>query len=243
MVTAIKQFLIGGIFVIAASCRSQEMDRQIVLVDVGNLTRTEIANQISIINSLKPRVIALDVQFKKRFHDEGDKKLFEALKNCKSLVMTSSINNLGGGVFVTSGSIWEFANLQTRQGFINTILEDNLLRKFLVWEDTDIGNQNKQFHFSVSIAMEYDSLKASHFVHNNPKVVSINFSGGNRRFVKISTNDVLFEKLSKRDIEGKIVIFGYLGPTEEDRFNTPVGKMYGVEYLAYVVAQILEYEH
>jgi CHASE2 domain-containing sensor protein len=52
--------------------------------------------------------------------------------------------------------------------------------------------------------------------------------------------------ITKKDIEGKIVMFGFLGPGNEDKFFSPLNTnpnepdMYGLEYLANVVAQVLE---
>ncbi|MBS1977537.1 MAG: CHASE2 domain-containing protein [Bacteroidetes bacterium] len=102
-----------------------------------------------------------------------------------------------------------------------------------------------EYHFSVSTAMCYDSIRAARFVENQPKEVNIDYRNG-RRFAKFSAREVLRGRVSKEDIEGKIVMFGFLGPGDIDKFFTSLNSdpghpdMYGVEILANIVAQVLE---
>ena len=80
-------------------------------------------------------------------------------------------------------------------------------------------------------------------------VVMVDYKEGRRTFVKISPEDVFGGKVKRKDIEDKIVLIGFLGPGDDDKFFTPLRDklapiepdMYGVEYLANVTAQILEY--
>lgn len=134
-----------------------------------------------------------------------------------------------------------------KTGFINTVLENdelNTLKRFFV---SGVVTGKKEYHFSVQIAMLYDSIKTMEFIQQNNNIVDVDYKYGNRKFKKISPREVLSEKITKEDIEGKIVIMGFLGPGNEDKFYTPLNKnpnepdMYGVEYLANIVAQILEF--
>lgn len=64
-----------------------------------------------------------------------------------------------------------------------------------------------------------------------------------------ATSDLLNGRLTKKGIDGRIVIFGFLGSGEQDKFfsslntNSNEPDMYSLQYLANIVAQVLEYNH
>jgi CHASE2 domain-containing sensor protein len=97
--------------------------------------------------------------------------------------------------------------------------------------------------------MKFDSASTSRFLKNTPRIVDVNYDE-DRKFKKFTSNDVLAGKVRPEQVQGKIVLFGMLGPGDEDKFFTPLNgakkdrgepDMYGVEYLARIVAQVLEY--
>ncbi len=242
--------LLSSFFILCTfKCISQSHEGNIVLINVEHLDRAGIAREISIVNSLNPKVIAIDLQFDISRHDEKDTKLVNALWKCKNLVMASLVNNLGGKIFISSASQAEFISRQGQTGFINTLLEDDnnrTLKRFTVWEKESYGDRVREYHFAVRTAMAYDSMKATEFIKAHPKIVDVDYKGGKRKFKKYSSKEVFGGKLTKKDIEGKIVMLSFLGPGNEDKFFTPLNKdkknpdMYGLEYLAYIVAQVLE---
>ncbi|WP_079689331.1 CHASE2 domain-containing protein [Ohtaekwangia koreensis] len=230
------------------SCSSQTHEN-IVLVNVEHLDRAGIAQEISTLNALNPRVIAIDLQFDESRHDEKDTKLVNALWECKNLVMPSLVHNLNGKIFTSSASQLEFS-AYAKTGFVNTLPENDTnhtLKRFTVWEKESYGEQASKYHFAARTAMSYDSIKAMKFINAHPKIVDIDYKEGKRQFKILSAKEVLDGKVTKKDIEGKIVMISFLGPGNEDKFYTPLNKhpkepdMYGVEYLANIVAQILEY--
>jgi len=231
-------------------------EKDIVLVNVGNLDRAGIAREVLILDSLDPRAIAIDIQFSSSHYDERDAKLSSALLKCKNLIMASLIKNVGEKIMVFPGSRPEFHSPHRKTGFINTVLENDgrrTLKRFTVWEEESfvtrsIGKRWIEYHFAVRTAMVSDSLKAMRFVKNHPKIVDVDYKGGKRKFKKYSTEEVLGGKLTRKEIEGKIVILSFFGPGNEDKFFTPLNTnpkepdMYGGEYLAHIVAQVLESE-
>ena len=84
------------------------------------------------------------------------------------------------------------------------------------------------------------------FVRNNPNIVALDHKNGRRKFKTFSSSVVLKGKLTKSDVEGKIVMMGFLGPGNRDKFFTPLNSnpnepdIYGLEYLANIVAQVIE---
>jgi len=235
-------------------CYPQTPEKSIIIMNIEHLDRAEIAQEISIVNSLNPKVIALDVKFDVSHHDEKDTKLAHAIRACKNLVMTTVVHNLNGKIFISLASQGEFSSSRLRTGFINTVLERDekaTLRRFTAWEEESYVNsatgvRRIEYHFGVRTAMVFDSLKAMTFVKSHAKIVDIDYNDEKRKFKKYSAKEVLDGKLTKKDIENKIIMLGFLGPGNEDKFFTPLNKdhknpdMYGVEYLAHIVAQVLE---
>jgi CHASE2 domain-containing sensor protein len=245
--------LIALLLLVNVSCRSQKLpENNIVLINVGNLNRSGIAKEIAIINGLNPKVVSIDLQFAESKGDQ-DVMLVQSLWNCKNLVMSSMIQNYGGEMtFISLGSRIEFSPSHAKTGFINALPEDDelqTLKQFIVYQQENIHG-DIEYHFSIRTAMSFDSLKAMRFVGDHPKIMDIDYKKGARIFKAFSANDVLGGKISRKDVEGNIVLIGILGPGDEDKFFTPINKkshpykveMYGLEILANIVAQVLEYK-
>jgi CHASE2 domain-containing sensor protein len=245
-----KNLFVYAIIVISLSkCNSQSVDK-IVLVNVGNLDRGAIAHEISILNALNPRVVAIDLQFRELKEPEADAKLTSALWNCKNLVMTSAIHNLANEKFIGLNNHSQFSPPQVKSGFINAILEEDKnrsLKRFLIQDIETVGAKRVEYHFGIKTAMAYDSLKTLKFIASHSKTADVDYKKGRRAFRKVSAEEVLNGKLTENDIAGKIVLIGFLGPGTEDKFYTPLNKgqnspdMYGL-YLANITAQVLEFD-
>jgi CHASE2 domain-containing sensor protein len=243
--------LMISIVTVSVSCNSQEVDEHIVLINIDTLARNELAKVLIKIDSLNPKVMGLDVQFIHRSEYESDLKLISALYNCDHLVMGRLIKDYSAEDVEYSGYIStapEFLPENAHVGFINALLEDDkvqTLRRFSVAETV---KGRLEYHFSVRVAMTYDSLRTIRFIEQNPKIVDINYKQRKRNFKSFSSSQVFSGNLLKKDVQGKIVLIGFLGPGNEDKFFTPLNSnayepdIYGLEYLAYMVAQVLEYD-
>jgi CHASE2 domain-containing sensor protein len=232
------------------SCASQGTNNDIVLINTDTLSRKDIAAVIVAINKFNPKVIAIDLQFPGHKEYSHDLSLLLAFEECKNLVLPSVIKDFNG----LENGYASFANrsspiflLHAKTGFVNTILEgDDLmtLKRFSTHETVGV---NVEYHFGVRVAIVYDSLRAMNFVRSNEKILNINYRKENGGFKKISYSDIVHNKVSLHDIDGKIVMLGFLGPGYDDKFFTPLNlnpsepDIYGVEYLANIVAQVLDY--
>jgi CHASE2 domain-containing sensor protein len=247
------RFLLPLVMAITNSCHSQPLEDDIVLINVGDYNKGRIAELISKINTLKPRVISLDIAFPEYTGDTDDKSLYQALRDSKRLILPSEISSEGEdyegreiiSVHLTCAA--QFFVPYAKTGFVSAKVEKGqtqIPRKFIVWQKGSYSD-DIYHHFSVVTAMAFDSLKALRFISHNERLAEISY-GKKRKFMTFSASHVLNGRLTRRDIEDKIVIFGFLGPGVEDKFFSPVTKdlkspdMYGVEYLANIVAQVLE---
>lgn len=237
------------LLLVLLSCGPSDLSTDIVIVDVGELDREGIAREIEMIRASEPSVIAIDLQFVERKEHRKDSILASVLRGCKKLVMVSVIED-----FTNDKAQYDSLSLplsdfivNARIGYANTILEkDDLgtLKKFSVKE---VVNGRTEFSFAVQTALAFDSLKTVAFIQSNDRVVNVDFRKDKEIFKVITRYDVLNGNFDQKMIKGKIVLFGYLGGLYEDKFYTPLNSgrkplepdMYGVEYHANVIAQVL----
>lgn len=242
------RLLLFSIVAVIDSCHSQSTESNIILINTGPYDKGRIAKLISIVDSLNPKVISLDIAFPEYNGSRDDLNLYHALENCKRLVMASTIYPLyEDKVSIAMASVGEFSPLHAKTGFVSAKVDkDQILipNQFIVQQED--FNGDIEYHFSVRTAMSFDSLKTIFFVKKNPKTADVNYKNRKRKFKIFSASEVLNGKLTRNDIEGKIVMLGFLGPGDQDKFYTPLNTnphepdMYGLEYLANIVAQVLE---
>jgi CHASE2 domain-containing sensor protein len=243
------KYLCLAFLLVNYGCKSQDIQKQIVLVNIDTLSRNGISKVISLINKANPKVVAIDLHF---VDDRGSEDLFliNTLNECRELIMSSVINNLGNGVVVVSNmSSTQFMPEQSKTGFVNVLQEEDefkTVKRFIVFQKAYSGKL--EYHFAIRVAMSYDSVKAMGFIKEHNSIAEIDYKKGRRKFRIISSVDMFSSKIAVSEIAGKIVIIGFLGPGNEDRFRTPLNSskdpsesdMYGAEYLANIVAQVLE---
>jgi len=237
---------------IGISCHKQSAEEQFVLINVDTLDRVGIAEELNYINTLKPKLVALDIQFSRDTDAYKDSVLISALRKTRNLFMISIIDDYDNGSKdeyerFGLGSLPVFL-VGAKTGFANTVIEEDILRTQSRFSTHEYVAGNTEYHFGVRVAMSIDSLRAIRFVENNPRTVYVDYKNGDRRFKMFNSPDVLGRRVSMQDIEGKIVMLGFLGPGNEDKFFTPLNTnpdepdMYGMVYLAHVAAQVIESE-
>jgi CHASE2 domain-containing sensor protein len=235
-----------------SSCDSKKKVKDIVIVDVADFGREIIAKEIAIIDSLNHKVIAIDLQFSTRKSPQVDSIFKSTLDRCENVIMVSVIqDDYTAEDIEYSGLIGSLPEFLTaaKTGFANAILEDDefqTLKKFSVAERV---NGKTEYHFAIRAAMAFDSLKTMSFVKSNAKIIDVNYFGNVEAFKIFSAYDVLNKKVTHEDIEGKIVLFGTFSPHDNDIFFSPLNNkkrpykpdMYGVIYIANIIAQVLNH--
>jgi CHASE2 domain-containing sensor protein len=247
------KYILGLTILAGQSCYSQNIEDSVVLIGVGDYDRGIIADQIAIINTLNPKVISIDVAFPDYKGNKADKKLVSAIVNSKQVVIPSEISSMGTDYYgketimvsLTCAGEYFFSG-NAVSGFVSVEKEKDkqtIPSKFIQWQES-MGYKYR--HFSIETAMLFDSLRTNEFIMTHDRLVDIDFRNGKRKFKTFKVQDVLKHRLTKADIEGKIVMLGFLGPGDQDKHISPLNTssnepdMYGLEYLAHIVAQILE---
>lgn len=228
-------------------------DTNIVLVNIGLLSRAEIAHQLNIINKYEPRVVGFDSFFSMPSADTlGDLALSNALSETENLVMVTkllqtdsiSVTQEGEEIYdslevphpmFSKGAHMAFANLDTeaeKQDDFKTCRSFPTMR---------MVNGKEEVAFSVKVSQLYDSSKAKKLLNRNNPYEVINYRGNvmdyfgrtgyPNMFYALDVDDVLSENFVPEMIRDKIVIFGFLGKdffdtSWDDKFFTPLNKNY-----------------
>lgn len=257
----------------AFSSKNQETalaDTNVLIVNIGNLSRTEIAQELEIIGKYEPKVIGMDILFSNARDTLGSGRLSRAIHTIKNVVMATKL--------VYSDSIHAFTSLKHSEAKFRTQYEgfENLdsdveyygtsgtLRTF-----TPSATVNDSHHlaFAVQIAMLYDPIKTKRFLARSNEREIINYTGNIVDFMSSGEYPFSFYTLDSKDIlEGnflpgiikdRVVILGFVGevigdPAYEQKYYTSLNKivfgkglpdMFGVAVHANIVGMIVKEDY
>jgi len=192
------------------------VDQRIVLVNIGNLSRAEIAQQIGIISQFKPRVIGVDGFFNCEGGLRDTVSCPQLLDTLGNLMLGNSIQQAGNVVLVSklhpSNAIRksEASNVYDSIEFSDNVFQDNAFHGYAnlvtdarYQEDVKICraftpvmqvNEKPEYAFAVKMAMLYDSAKTMRFLARGNEEEIINYRGN------IDVQDVRISYLKGQDL-------------------------------------------
>lgn len=223
------------------------VEENIVIVNIGRLSRRGIGEQIQIISKYKPKVIGLDGFFD---CSTGLRDTFNCpqLKDTLgNLILSNAIKEAGNVVLVTK--VLQADTLLSADTYDSLRRSDPLFRDNAIDEgfanlETDAAYQddvktcrmfnpqikvNETVHeaFGVKMAMLFDSAKTKKFLARDNYSEIINYRGNvvdflgstnyPQMFYTLDVEDVFSENFVPDMIKDKIVIFGFLG----EKFGDP----------------------
>ena len=218
-----------------------DVDQNIVIVNIGNLSRRQIGEQIQIISKYGPKVIGIDGFF------DCSKGLRDTI-NCPqlrdtfgNLMLSNAIQEAGNVVLVTKvlqadtllpADVYDslrrsdslFTAPAIREGYANldtdAAFQDDVKTCRLFNPKLDIKGK-PHYAFAVELAMEYDSVQTQEFLQRNNYSEVINYKGNvydifgstnyPQMFYTLDVEDIASENFVPEMIKDKIVIFGFLG--------------------------------
>ena len=218
-----------------------KVDENIVLVNIGNLNRRGIAEQLSIISKYRPRVIGIDSFFdcRGRSYDTiscpplrdvlGNMMLSEAIRSAGNVILVTHImkndSTLAENEFDTlRRSDPAFRDYAMREGFATletgAAFQDDVKTCRSFTPKMIVGDSAHRA-FSVELAFAFDSVKTNRFLKRGNYSEVINYRGNvfdvqgstnyPQMFYTLDVDDVYDENFVSEMIRDKVVIFGYLG--------------------------------
>lgn len=235
---------------------SPKVDTNIVMVNIGNLDRGQLAAMIEIINKHEPKVIGIDAFFRKPKHSAvieedlylvaSDSMLCHAFSKVKNLVLVSELHENPEADEVVVDSIGMSHPMFMRfatPAFADVITKGHDYIKYArdCVPKQRMGDRDV-YSFPTMIAYLYDSVKTKKYLNRRKEIEIINFQGNidTRKEGRSINSKPVFYALDVEDvfngfdpsiIKDKIVILGYMGKsfgdhTWEDKFCTPLNEEY-----------------
>ncbi|MEQ9287891.1 MAG: CHASE2 domain-containing protein [Cyclobacteriaceae bacterium] len=220
-------------------------EEDIVLVNIGHENRAGIAYMISIINQYNPKVIGVDTFFKTPKDSIGDQLLEEAFASVENLILVSKLeqtdeddefDSLGHSLpRFTQHAQTAFAN------FITGASSQQDLKNCRTFAPKEFIDGKVEYALSVKLAMEFAPEKAQKFLARENDVEIINYKGNvfdwgatkfGTTYFALDVEDVYNQNFVPDLLEGKMVIFCYLGnylgdrEALEDKYFTPLNEKY-----------------
>lgn len=222
-------------------------DDRVVLVNLSTLERAEIAMMLDIISQYNPACIGIDSFFYTPKEDTlGDMMLMEAMARVENLILASKL--LPHPTDPNKDTIaysWEaFNQFADANAYVNLVTDADvqedlkMCRTFIPKFDIQ-GDQ--KVAFAVKMASYVDSAAAAEFLARNNEEEVINYRGNvldygatkfGTKYFALDVPDVFNENFVPEMIEGKVVMFCYLGKylgdreSLEDKFYTPLNEKY-----------------
>ena len=245
MRTAITYASFIFLLTLLQSCGNNTTDKEfgktIVLVNYKTVDRSAIANGIRLINKCKPKIIGINAVFIGSKDAIGDTLLAQAIRANKNVVLASNGNFerrlTTGDSLISSNSI--FTRSCLADGLIHFGYKNDVVSSHIPYRS--VGEQ-LVWSYPITIASYFNMELASKFMNDflGDTYYEIVF-GKNMDDFKILEIDKL-DQLKCEDLEGKIVLLGYLGPGNEDLFDTASSdneKMYGTVITANIILNLL----
>ncbi|MCL5990895.1 MAG: CHASE2 domain-containing protein [Bacteroidetes bacterium] len=230
-----------------AKLRSPEKelaDTNIVLIDIGGMSNSELSDLLNILNQNEPRVIGIDKELRDDDDTAANNSLAKALSNVNRLVLSNRlIYNEDTKLF---DSISESSGIFTKygiSGFTNQITIDDrsheTVRTFKIYTKVYAGADSQLARketgsqlvlkdsivhpFPVEVVLMFDPEKVQNLYSRNNAEEIINFRGYFNKYFFIAGEQVLNYEFNPNLFNGKILLLSYFDP-----FNT--SPLFGYKY-------------
>ncbi len=235
---------------------SPSVDERIVLVNIGNLNRREIAEQVTIISKSKPKVIGIDARFfseirtgdstEDAYAMQTDSILADAFKKAGNVVLGCElIEDVEKERIDSVQYALPMFKKVTTPAYVDMISEG--LSEFKTARThflrQKLRDSTYMLSFAARIANIYKPSSTNKIIERNRETEVINYYGNvsvatkfgssNAKitFGALDVEDVFNPDYPKDGLKDKIVVMGFMGPnfqtySTEDRFFTPLNDKY-----------------
>lgn len=209
-------------------------DTNIVVVNIGYLSRAEIARELNIVSKSKPKVIGMDIFFSERKNPHDDSLLAKAIASSKNIVLVSKLVNFNEetGLYQDiSKSINIFQDAAySGYGNLPGSEEGNILT-VRTFEPEVYYKDSTYKAFAVKVAELFNKGNSELLLSRENESEIINYRGNKNKFYYLETGELEKPDVNLDFLKGKIVLFGFTGNRAgpkilEDIFFTPLNNIY-----------------
>jgi len=248
---AFQDFSLTDLYYTKVKDRNQIYKGPVVLINIEDKNRTQIAFLLQQIQQGKPKVVALDMVFAQRLNQQDSllKKEFAANTNYVFSYI-ADFDNEKQTIYTDSF----FTN--QRDGYANIVgenIEYSTIRHYHPF-------YNKRESFTSSVIKKYDSVIFKKLLKREDSKTEIHYSGNLSNFKYYDFDEVTDPDFNASVLQNKIILLGYLGipkvnagnRQDEDKFFTPLNShlsgrsfpdMYGCVIHANILRMILDNDY
>ncbi|WP_445384353.1 CHASE2 domain-containing protein [Robiginitalea sp. IMCC44478] len=197
----------------AKGMNKKEYNPKIVLVNIDQANRFEIAAGIDKIKALKPAAIGLDIIFKERRSSLLDSLLKDSFSGDIPIVHS---------YYRESDSVVQnhpyFETPLMESGYINLELSTEYSRVIREFQGVRKTDDSTEFSFAVRLAMEAGWIDQAYPEKELKRPMPIKWIGNQDSFMNYTLEEII-ENPKINTMEESIVILGYLGPQKRSQFD------------------------
>ena len=193
-------------------------DTTLVVVNIGDGNRADIAQMISKIDAQKPKVIGVDVLFEQKKDSLGDALLAKQLKNKKVVAAYKYEDHAKHGYLFGHDVQTGYAN------FVGE--EEGVIRHFSPTIEHDYANLPA---FATAVVNIADPNSYQKLLKRNQATEGINYTRSSDKYLVIDGMDLIADKADSSIFKNKIVLLGYVSKNAndiEDMHFTPMNAKY-----------------
>ncbi|MBL7997540.1 MAG: CHASE2 domain-containing protein [Candidatus Kapabacteria bacterium] len=222
--------------------RPARIDTNIVIVNLGTLSRGGVAAVINTLSGYHPAVIGVDALFWKEDTSAETKFLVHTVQSTPQLVMSSRLEyapdseegELSDSVVGIHNAIAGADLSKVEHGYVNFNNDESSVRTIRSWQPATIVGTDTVQSFALRLLTKYAGQKG--FTIPFPRsewcaLQTINYQKQQSE-LRLEGTDVLNPAFDKSFIQGKIVLVGFMGATladstnYEDSFFSPLNEQY-----------------
>ncbi len=208
-----------------------ELDKNIVIINIGNADREALAYIIEKTASFQPKVMGLDAVFDDASDEPSkDSLLRETFKKHKNLVVAAKfqLDSTQKNIILTRNYFKEAA---ANYGFVNFPYDEKETIRYFFPLKEDLHAHKSFNSFPVEIIRHYDDSAYKKIEHKGDHKLMINYTRRARQYLIVQPEEMMLDKVDSSAIKGKIALLAYvnLDPSNiEDKKFTPMNeKFYG----------------
>ncbi len=211
-------FLVIFLLIFSTQCQVPHVqlagtDPDIVLINIENGDRVFISRILSKIDSLKPAVVGIDVFFQTAQNPKQDSPLVASLRKLKNEFLIFNINNEGDKikslpVFTkeTEGDV--LLDFETMFGLVSNM--------------RPIAEVKNEIHESFALKLAKRFNPGLKIPYETDEFFPIDYTRTLNQFLHINGSDLINTPVADFDLANKIILVGFIGPGNEDKYKTPL---------------------
>jgi CHASE2 domain-containing sensor protein len=211
-------------FSVIKSHKDNGIDKRIVIVDIGQSSRADIAATIDSVNKGNPSTVALDITFAGPKDPVADSALRSALINTKQLVLAEKIGFHGDSLQRAPNY---FRTPNATVGYINFIGEEDAVIRHYSPSETAGDSTYQSF---TSQIVRLSNLQSFEQLSRRPQGSTlITYRRDASQYLTIDHAALLRGEVDLSVLDGKIVLVGLANTNAndiEDKFFTPLNKKF-----------------